>query len=312
MSKQKTLTVYLSGGLGNQLFQYAAAKSLACRNSSQLCLDTWSGFWNDKTYQRNFSLGCLPHSANIASPLQRVPFWIEKVLQKSSNRSLSIHQKYIFGDMVIETNLRKYLPEIDRIRLNNNAWLWGYWQSEKYFANIKDLIGQEYKIPEPSDSQFLEMARIINSCDSIAVGVRLYEELPKHIYSIYNAGWITDISFYKDAANRLISKLKKPIFFVFSTANIEDLKQINFPGEVYYITPANGFIEAHKCLWLLSQCQHHIVSNSTFYWWGAWLAEYKNPKTRVIVSHCFANEDTVPSRWLTLRKTDEIKNLPSY
>jgi hypothetical protein len=78
------------------------------------------------------------------------------------------------------------------------------------------------------------------------------------------------------------------------------LRQIKFPGSAHFITHDNGFQGSLARFWLISQCAHHILSNSSFYWWAAWLAERRNPDSCIVASAMFPNRHTIPQRWIAL------------
>jgi Glycosyl transferase family 11 len=296
--KKQRLIVRLKGGLGNQMFQYAAGRALCLQNDAELILDATSGFIRDNVYRRTFQLNQFPLKVKQAHVLYQLPFWYE-----SGRRTLGFPRVDIarrsWGEFVFETDENKFVRDVVSIRLERNTWMEGYWQSENYFNDWKDLISDELAPPEPSESNFLSMARLMGSCNSVAVGVRVYEEAPvQPCQSVI--GGITPLSFYQNAANQLSSKDKDPTFFVFCTS-LEAVKdKLELPGPVHYLTHDNGYVGALHTLWLISQCKHHIISNSSFYWWGAWMAERRHFESIVIACDLFTNKDTVPQRWTRL------------
>jgi hypothetical protein len=297
MNKRR-LIVRLKGGLGNQMFQYAAGRALSIRNDAELILDTTSGFIRDNVYRRTFQLNELPVQVKPAPVLYQLPFWYESGRKSLGFTRLDIARRY-WGQFIYETEENKFVSNVASIRLDRNAWLEGYWQSENYFSDYKDLIGHEFAPPEPSESNFLKMANLMGSCNSVAVGVRVYEEAPVQPRQSV-VGGITPLSFYKNAANQLSAKDKDPTFFVFCTTMEAVKDKLELPGPVHYLTHENGYVGALHTLWLISQCKHHIISNSSFYWWGAWMAERQHSESIVIACDLFTNKDTVPQRWTRL------------
>jgi hypothetical protein len=75
------------------------------------------------------------------------------------------------------------------------------------------------------------------------------------------------------------------------------LGRLALPGPVHYVTNDETPESPAGTLWLMTQCRHHILSNSSFYWWAAWLAERDRPGGVIIASDMFVNRDTIPDRW---------------
>ena len=168
----------------------------------------------------------------------------------------------------------------------------GYWQSERYFSDYADLIENEISPPIPQDERFTAMAKRMDGSNSVAVGVRLFEEVPKTKQTAIYA-------FYTEAAVRLAEKVKDPVFFVFCTK--ESIRgKLTLPGEVHYLTRENGYVDEMNVMWLISKCAHHIISNSSFYWWGTWLAERKHRNSVSIACDTFENADCIPPRWISI------------
>lgn len=295
--KSKAITVNLMGGLGNQMFQYAAGRSLAQRNAARLYVDASSGFARDKVYKRTFELGALPIEARTADAFRRAPFWLSRLNDKFSGMQSSPIKKHVWGAFIRET-AAQYLGDVAGFHDFANAWMYGYWQCEEYFSDIKPLLAKELAPPVPRQRQFVEMAQTIELSNSVAVGVRLFEEVPGATKA--GVGGLTPIAFYNVAAKEMARSVKNPVFFVFCTTESPTLRQIEYPGPVHYITHDNGFEGSLARLWLISRCSHHILSNSSFYWWAAWLAEQRSPQAKIIASALFPNRDTIPKRWLAI------------
>jgi hypothetical protein len=295
--KHKTVIVQLMGGLGNQMFQYAAGRALAVRNNAELYVDANSGFARDKVYRRTFELGLMPIAAERAGLGKQAPYWLEKVRGRMTRACTDVIQGRAWGTLIREAS-PTFQPRIPAFNNFDKAWMYGYWQCERYFLDCADLISRELVPPAPEDAKFLAMAEKMSSCNSVAVGVRLFEEVPGTSKS--GVGGVTPAEFYKLTAQRLSQEINDLVFFVFCTTRSPALEKIELPGPAHYITHDNGFEGAISRLWLISRCRHHILSNSSFYWWGAWLAERKYSNARIIASDRFVNKDCVPGRWKLL------------
>ena len=184
MSNNRVI-VRLKGGLGNQMFQYAAAAALARRHGHLLVADEHSGFVRDKIYRRRYALNYFPVSHLSAKPLDRLPFYLEDVIDRYARRDhKSTMRKRPWGTFFREQASILY-PELLHTGQVGNIWMDGYWQSESYFEGQADHIAQTYRIPTPAAAQFLRLRDQLKTENAIAVGIRLYEEAPKgaHDYS---------------------------------------------------------------------------------------------------------------------------------
>lgn len=253
------------GGLGNQLFQYAIGKALALKNNTELKIDI-RGF-ND--YFRRFLLDKFDIKISIAS---------EEEIQAC--RLVQEKQSFVFD------------PEV--LSLGDNVYLQGYWQSEKYFKDIEDVIRKEFRsiVAENFGMSYVEASNmrapsISGNFTYVAVHYRRTDYL-----NIADVAEICDDTYYQRTKAHIYRYTKKqPIFLYFSDDQKwleENKKEFQKDG---YIIRTNNPLEALK---QMIECDHHIIANSTFSWWGAWL----NDKTDKIV--------LAPQRWHRRLPTPDI------
>ena len=114
-------------------------------------------------------------------------------------------------------------------------------------------------------------------------------------------GGLSSSTYYNNAIKIMNAEIKNPHYFVFSTINFPLFDKINFRSNVTFINNDTGYKGVIENLWLMSQCNHFIIGNSSFHWWAAWLAESKNRETKVIVSDNFPNKNTIPKRWTKIK-----------
>lgn len=281
------------GGLGNQMFQYAAGRALVLRNAAELVLDTRTGFALDRLYHRQYELDCFPVQARKASVLESLPFLLERLSHRADRREFAGIAKRLWGTFLCE-NSKTFVREAFDDQFQS-LFVTGYWQNEAYFSEVRNLIGNEFRLPRAEKGRFPEMARKIDGCNSVAIGVRLFEEVPGSTKA--GVGGLVPISQYGRAARLLAETIPNPEFFVFCTSRSAALNELALPGPMHFITHDNGFEGAVECLWLLSRCRNHVISNSSFYWWGAWLAEFERPETKIAAIDKFPNKATIPMRW---------------
>ena len=199
-----------------------------------------------------------------------------------------------WGTQINQMN-EKYQDSIREFRAKGNTWVNGYWQSEKYFEDFRNEIGRELSPVRPNETAYQRLAEKMMDQNSIAVGVRLFEEVPAGA-AIVKAS-ITPTHFYSNAARVAAKEIANPQFFVFCTKRFPVLDLLDLPGPVHYVTHDEGYCGSVNVLWLFSQCSNYILSHSSFYWWGAWLSEFHNPRTRIVASLSFPSTNTVPPRW---------------
>lgn len=293
----KQLIVYLNGGLGNQMFQYAAGRAMALCNGVDLVLDTWSGFVRDYQYRRHYELDALPVQARQATACERLPIWLYRLEKKLHPSPLDVNLKRIYGQFFIENEAR-FLPEILAASVRKKAWLVGYWQSPLYFEKYAAKLQIELMPPVPLAAKFLQLGAVIRAVDSVALGVRLYEESTDPAAHA-REGKIKSTADINLAIERLRTQRPNAKFFVFCTHRSRALLELKLPENTVFATHDDGYEGTIERLWLLSQCRHHIITNSSYYWWGAWLSQslYKHEKQLVFAADNFINEDSICANW---------------
>jgi hypothetical protein len=293
----KQLTIYLNGGLGNQMFQFAAGRAIALSNGADLVLDTWSGFVRDNQYRRHYELDALPVQARQATAGERLPIWLYRLENKLHTPPFGTGQKRMYGQFLVENEFR-FLPEILTTSVSKKAWLVGYWQSPLYFEKYADTLRIELMPPVPTATKFLELGVAIRDTDSVALGVRLYEESTDPAAHA-REGKIKSTADINQAIERLRVQRPNAKFFVFCTHRSRALLELKLPENTIFATHDDGYEGTIERLWLLSQCRHHIITNSSYYWWGAWLSQalYKDEKQLIFAADNFINADGICANW---------------
>lgn len=289
--------LYLCGGLGNQLFQYAAARALAMRFNVPLRVDIREGFRRDHMYRRSYALDKAGLHVTETSLFDR---WLMKQFAPwdwmGAAHPASVYYRR-FGSLRIE-NSNRFLPEIAHSPVSAPTLLAGYWQSESYFSDLSTLLRAELRLPRPLNPRVLELGKQMRAAPSIAIGLRLYEETADPLLHARN-GRETPLIEVANLARQLQLRHPDAQIFCFSTARSAVLQTLLLPQKTTFITPDSGFTDTLDSLWLLSQCRHHVFNNSSFYWWGAWLSEteYAGFDQDILAADSFINEDAIPERW---------------
>ncbi len=304
--------VALSGGLGNQMFQYAAARSLAQRVGAELVLDNWSGFVRDRQYRRTYELGALPIQGRVARSAERLPIWLYRWKHRGGRPSSQPIERHWFGDFLVEAadearsglgenHLQisfSHQPLFHQFAPRRSSWVVGYWQSPRYFENITPDLQLELMPPQPTDARFRALGEELQRSESVALGVRLYEESANPAFHAFG-GSLKGIPEIRSAVERLRSARPAARFYVFCTHRAPLLEQLQLPADTVFVTPEGGYSDTLNTLWLLSRCQHHIFTNSSYYWWGAWLsAAVRGGEAQLIIAaDNFINRDGLCAAW---------------
>lgn len=292
------LNLQLSGGLGNQLFQYATARALSLELNIPLATDSCSGFIRDSQYRRRFELHYV--STNHAKPSLRAlsVLWFYRAYTcLFPTRHTQLVERKWFGSFYSEPEFIFY-SELLSQEIKGLTWLVGYWQSPLYFQKYKKIILDELSPPCPSDQKFIDIGHMARNCNSVALGLRIYEE-SNTPGAHARAGKIKSAQEINDAIRRLTERVPDARFFIFCTHRTSLLDHLNLPSNTVFVTAEDGFVDSIDCLWLLTQCKHHIFTNSSFYWWGAWLSEAVHPNTEQLIyaADNFINADGLCDHW---------------
>jgi hypothetical protein len=252
------------GGLGNQLFCYAAARRLALATASELVIDDVSGFANDRVYQRHSQLDHfhIPCRKALASermePFSRVRRYLKRKINAQKRFELRTYIQQVGMDF--DSRLLSVQPKGD-------LYLEGYWQGEAYFKDIESVLRADLRIKPPSDAKNLEVAFRVRTCTAVAVHVRFFDMPGRE--GVTNA----PDNYYARAIAKMEELVPRAHYFLFSDQPESARERIPLPDDrVTCVSHNQGDASAYADLWLMAQCQHFIIANSTFSWWGAWLS----------------------------------------
>jgi len=291
------IIIQLYGGLGNQMFQYAAGRSLAYSLNTELKLDI-TQYREDKL--RNYALSVFSMTKNVASAtdLGRV----RRPLAWNIKHPIKALRTVIPQNVPIRfVKERHFYFDREIFALSDNVYLDGHWQSEKYFKNIEAIIREDFTLSDEPDYLNKQMADKIRNCEAVSLHVRRGDYISNPVTTAYH-GFCSE-EYYHRAISKLESSVKDPHFFVFSDDPVwakENLKS----GYPTTMIDFNGSEKDYEDLRLMSLCKHHIIANSSFSWWGAWLSN--NPQKIVIAPKQWFNysdidtKDLIPESWIRL------------
>lgn len=273
------ILIQVWGGLGNQMFVYAAGRALALRTNSTLILDHETGYKLD-LYKRQFELSKFKINIIPANKIHSFNYQGGSLIRLFSNK-IKRHIPFLNIKIIQENNF-----EFNDELISNpktNCYLIGYWQSEKYFKDYSDIIKQDFSIKSVMPDSVLEQASEIIELGNraVALGVRRYQEVKKFV----NVK-LTEKKYYLKAMEMISQKIENPVFICFTQDPKWVRENLSEKYEIQFAAKEEIGNEAIEDLYLMKLCKHFIISNSTFYWWGAWLADYES---KIIIS---------PNNWL--------------
>jgi hypothetical protein len=288
----------ITGGLGNQLFQYAAAKALSIHHQVPLLLEV-SSFYRTELPElevsREFELfNFTGITEKIISP-EEVSSLID--LKKSNVLPKMIIPGYK-KDIYTEPH---YHFDKNFFKSKKKVLLKGGWQSEKYFKPYSEEIRADIQLKPALVENVIEIAKKITEENAVSVHIRRGDYLRKQI--IYEWHGVMEKEYYIKAFELLYSKTKFSNAYYFTddvdwvTNNLSPL----FDGDIISGDIGNNHVEE---LYLMSQCKHNIIANSSFSWWGAWLNN--NPDKIVVAPKNWFNkgpkdtQDLIPQGWLKI------------
>lgn len=274
----------LHGRLGNQMFQYAAARGLAERHRTGVALDARGAIVRGEgVLTRVFDL-------SLADPEGLPPARHEAPLRHALWR--------ILGTRPVFRRERGlgYNPAFES--WDDDSYLHGYWQSERYFAHCADRIRRDFAFPAVSTEANARMADRIGGGLSVSLHVRRGD------YLTLGAHGLCDRAYYEAALARLLDGLAgDPVVYVFSDDPGWARDNLPLPCE-RVVVAINGPETDFEDMRLMSLCQHNIIANSSFSWWAAWLNPH--PEKRVVGPAAWfgdpklSNPDILPAAWVRI------------
>lgn len=284
------IIIKISGGLGNQLFQYAFARALQSKRGLAVTIDISSfNIAGRSITERQFLLSKFniklpiatakdfrkigvpfPTDHTFGENVKRVIFKIKESLSSKEKKKLVVHHDLVFSEKMFE--------------VSDNTYVSGVWTNQDYFIDIKEQIIGDLTLRDPLSLKAQSIDSLIHHPNSVSVHIRRGDYLKyAHKFKILSE------EYYMTAIKLIEGKASNPSFFIFSD-DIEYVKNHYadiFGANATYVS--NQGIADHEELWLMSRCQNNILANSTFSWWSGWLNQ--NPNKIVIAPKEYRNDN---------------------
>lgn len=274
------IVLRLKGGLGNQLFIFAIGSSISKSTSKNVKFDLSTGYFKD-SYQRTPRIKELNQGICEANFIDNILFYFTKISPKLA--------KFLFNSiLIIEKSSRDFI-EIPSSIYSDDKYIFidGYFQSFYYFNKYQSQILNEIIFPNIIVSKTENVTKKINSLNSVSIHVRRisYDNL-------------LPLEYYIKAIKLISDKIDNPFFYVFSDDYDWCVLNLSLHSNIQFIKNSADEIED---LYLMSQCKHHIIANSSFSWWGALLGINKD---KIVIAPSSIQIGVVdkfyPSSWICI------------
>lgn len=284
------VTTCLTGGFGNQLFQYAMGYAVSKDSNDTLFIDV-SHFKYDKR-------SCQINKLNIsAKKLDVKPAKKNTTIYRLLARLRRLSKTGLFTTTFFQEDSSKiWQYAYPNIKYNKSIYLNGYWQNYRYFDEYRDELLNEFKPKKGSlGENALCLIKNIKKENSVALHIRRgdYVECDN---------WLIDDSYYNLAIEKMNLQLNdnKVVYYVF--CEDEDYAKELLVGKDYILVTGNYDLNDFEEFFVMSACNNHIICNSTFSWWAAYLHNDENEKNHFVVAPTYKQwtKDFYLPQWLTI------------
>jgi hypothetical protein len=280
------------GGLGNQLFQYAAARSLALRLGEELVLDP---YWFNH-----------PLSGETARPLELLRYAVQmRVATPAEQRRWRFQRSrwvrrlpFLQSSGVLRETPAAYTSAFERA--GRDTYMIGFWQSERYFKEHRAKLLAELTPLAPPSTRDAALLETMRDGTPVSLHVRRGDYVTSPSAAAFHG--VCSIDYYERALDHIRRRVQRPTLYIFSDDPAWTRENLRTDLPCHYVDH-NGPENAFQDLRLMSRCTHHVTANSSFSWWGAWLSTAKDGivvAPRAWFASGLATANLVPDDWVRL------------
>ena len=255
---EKMVCMEIKGGLGNQMYQYALGRYLSLKNNSSLVYEM---SYFDGKEARVFALDKF---TTVGKPTNK--WWVKLYNRLPRGRR-------IFGKLIplITERGSWFHPEVKNMT-QKDVYLSGYWSSPKYFSEIKDVLQQDFtcQVPLSENTRTWKKQIVEDKLPTVSLHIRrgdyLQTAINRQIYKVM------PLAYYQHCLHELAKKYGELSVYVFSN-DLEWVREnMDFGNNLVHYVTGNDEDHGYEDMILMWECEHHIIANSTFSWWGAYLS----------------------------------------
>lgn len=288
----------INGGLGNQMFQFACGRALALQNNDTLKLDITSlrnGVTDNYFTARPFELNIFKANTVIATEAELTKFFPKKILLKVWYKWIKKYRYYVEPFFMYDNEV---------VKLKGNIFLRGYWQSEKYFLKYNSIIRKDFEFTAPKSDSTINIENSLLLQNAVSIHVRRGDYVSSPTANSFHG--VAGLDYYKVAMQIMEQQVTEPMYYLFSDDCPWAKEHLVKDRKDIVIVDHNKEKDSWQDMYLMSKCNHHIIANSSFSWWGAWLNNSAN-KVVIAPKNWFANkekndqtQDLIPNSWIRL------------
>lgn len=260
------------GGLGNQMFQYAAARTLSIKLKKDIKIDMTFLLHGQKQLdiaQRDYELDIFNIQADIATPqdINKCTHLVNKVTDR-------IFPWFPFNPYVKER--KNHFESRLLSRKTKCIYLNGHWMSERYFVDESEDIRRDFTFKKSIIKPAQEIMSLIRNTNSVCIQVRRGDYVSNA--TVAKVHGLSSKEYFTKGIEYIESRVRQPYYFIFSDDIEWCVDNFNFLNNVFFVEKEISAYNATNSdvLQLMTLCKHFVISNSTFGWWASWLGSYES------------------------------------
>ena len=292
MYKDEQVIIKFDGRMANQMFQWAFGRAYQKQTNIMPCFDD---------SRETLKLGCFKLTKDLK--LVKKSFFNKFLRKTIPFRNLRNNLTEMKFNEYKHFNEKKcFVYEPDLLEKEAPAYISGFFQTEKYFMNIRETLLSDFELKKNLNKKNNEILEKIKNTNSVSVHFRMGDYLKKRVSDIF--GTITP-QYYFEGIEKIVNITnEKPVLFIFSDDINRIKKEYKFKYETVFVDVNSGK-QGYFDLELMKNCKHNVIANSSFSWWGAWL---NNNKEKVVIApkywqknvECRNGFDILPDNWICL------------